>query len=392
MIKKFGQTDVFVNTVKTLPRFKFSIYNGEANYRGDFGNTVAKGYAALNDLNKATTEIANPNYYKYMIYDGYITTFGNVTADNISTARFGDIFQINYPISSSISTFFFPNINNAISYQYSNDDENRYRLNALKTTFNKYKIYSSLFNYSSSYFDCATSDIGLVNIPNLFYGQQINKGSVKLSIYSDGVLLCRAEDTGRNGELVQTTGSTTLNDKNVAGLVFYDEGLILLFSSAQLASYQEQFYSTPDNYPTTPDYPRWNTWGLPLNSEPGSVTKTSYDIEFEGINKIPQLLMFAHADVGELNNSNNKTFIQSGQTNTSYITSSNGVTENQEIQIKNIVKTPYISPVPTFHKETYISKILIYDDKKNVIGIAKLATPVRKTEDRSFTFKLKLNL
>ena len=41
---------------------------------------------------------------------------------------------------------------------------------------------------------------------------------------------------------------------------------------------------------------------------------------------------------------------------------------------------------------TYISKIAIYDEKKNVIGVAKLANPVRKTANREFTFKLKLDI
>ena len=42
-------------------------------------------------------------------------------------------------------------------------------------------------------------------------------------------------------------------------------------------------------------------------------------------------------------------------------------------------------------KQTYISQIGLYDDDRNLLGIAKLATPVKKTEDREFTFKLKLD-
>ena len=33
----------------------------------------------------------------------------------------------------------------------------------------------------------------------------------------------------------------------------------------------------------------------------------------------------------------------------------------------------------------------IVDENKNLIGIAKLATPVKKTEERDITFKLKLD-
>ena len=34
----------------------------------------------------------------------------------------------------------------------------------------------------------------------------------------------------------------------------------------------------------------------------------------------------------------------------------------------------------------------IYDKDKNLIGIAKMATPVRKTESDQYTFKLKLDI
>ena len=58
----------------------------------------------------------------------------------------------------------------------------------------------------------------------------------------------------------------------------------------------------------------------------------------------------------------------------------------------NVVPSDYTDVPPSMQKETYISKIALYDEHKNVIGYAKLATPVRKTEDREFIFKLKLDL
>jgi hypothetical protein len=50
-IRKFEQNDVFVSILKAKPHTKFSIFNGEINYRADFANTVEKGYAAVSDLN-----------------------------------------------------------------------------------------------------------------------------------------------------------------------------------------------------------------------------------------------------------------------------------------------------------------------------------------------------
>ena len=43
-------------------------------------------------------------------------------------------------------------------------------------------------------------------------------------------------------------------------------------------------------------------------------------------------------------------------------------------------------------RDSIISKVAIYDEKRNLIGVATLANPVRKTEDRQYTFKLKLDL
>jgi hypothetical protein len=45
----------------------------------------------------------------------------------------------------------------------------------------------------------------------------------------------------------------------------------------------------------------------------------------------------------------------------------------------------------SFVPQTYISKIGIYDQDKKLLGIAKLATPIKKTPSRSFTFRLKMD-
>jgi hypothetical protein len=56
------------------------------------------------------------------------------------------------------------------------------------------------------------------------------------------------------------------------------------------------------------------------------------------------------------------------------------------------VSASYNEPTASFQKITYISKVAIYDQYKNVIGIATVATPVKKTEERDLTFKLKLDI
>ena len=62
------------------------------------------------------------------------------------------------------------------------------------------------------------------------------------------------------------------------------------------------------------------------------------------------------------------------------------------MKIKNIVTSSYRDHTASFQPVTYISKVGIYDENKNLIAVASLANPVRKLEDRSYTFKLKLDI
>jgi hypothetical protein len=56
------------------------------------------------------------------------------------------------------------------------------------------------------------------------------------------------------------------------------------------------------------------------------------------------------------------------------------------------VSSSYNDPESYLEKTTFITKINIYDDSKNLIGVAKVAKPVKKTQDRDLTFKIKLDL
>ena len=102
------------------------------------------------------------------------------------------------------------------------------------------------------------------------------------------------------------------------------------------------------------------------------------------------MTVLLHAKRGELNNSNNPTFISYGS-NINPLTSSTTYYESNTLQPSNVVSSSYDTE-PYLEKTTFISSIKLYDENKNVIGIAKLAKPVRKTQERDLTFKLKLDL
>ena len=193
----------------------------------------------------------------------------------------------------------------------------------------------------------------------------------------------------------QSISPTNPNNGKVAGVVLYNEGFVALTGSWDLSSHQETYIVNGED-----ETPKWKYWGeyhrdpLDPNDVPDHAISSSWDIDFLGTNYIPTMTMLAHAKQGDLNYSNNPTFIDfedknDGEEETTL--SLNKFTEDKELHIANIVQSPYPNTSGSFEKTTYISKIGIYDENKNLIGIAKLATPVKKTESRQYTFKMKVD-
>ena len=272
-------------------------------------------------------------------------------------------------------------------------------------TLNYYKTMSPHYEFGEK----GTQALTLVSVPSIFYGSCIEKGTVQIDYYLSGELAGRLEDVNRNGELIQTgpEGSPGLGE--VAGVVLYNEGFLLLTGDWSLDDTVEERYNycpDPMNAAESPDNPRWIYWGTQgYNNEDGTsadpvglvppstaVTKSSYYLSMNGTNYIPTVTMLAHAKKGELNHSNNPTYLTSGQNDVMMLYSGGrSFVEKDDLEIKNTVYSPYADPDAEFKKQTWISKIGIYDENRNLIAIAKLARPILKTEDREFTFKLKLD-
>ena len=191
------------------------------------------------------------------------------------------------------------------------------------------------------------------------------------------------------GELIQTGPEGSTGSGSVAGVALYDEGFLLLTGSWDLDTTTRNYLNDPGNLVA----PSWLYFAVGANDTipAGTVPSSSYSLNMKGVNKIPNLTMFAHADKGEMNHSNNPTYIKFGQV-TSPSTGSYIFEEPTNLSIKNIVSSSYADPTGSFQKITYISKIGIYDEDKNLIGVATMATPVKKTQDRNLTFKLKLDI
>ena len=451
-IFKFANNDVFVNSVKSYPKCVFEIYQGAAYYNynlresGSFIsniNCTPPGYISLYEQNIDRTgssgmdqmlgvlpafEFAvkegidpqtlygpgalNPKTQPFIIKDGTRLGFTTVSTTYFNTGPVGQVMTETYPLSSSISQEYWaagtarrtPSVvaeaTTGDGYEVASSGTVSH-LYGLVNTLNYYQILSPHYAVSSSIVggpagrDLTASagagavPVNLISIPSIFYGQEMKKGTVDLRFYISGSLVGQLKDENRDGTLIQVGPSGSTYSGSVAGVVLYTEGFVLLTGSWSLDDAHSEIYAGSS------DNPRWVYFADTLT---GSSTyllsnspSSSYRLGFKGTEVTPTLTMFAHAQKNVLNHSNNPTF-------TTFVTSSvmssgsGGYYENNKLEIKNIVSSSYNDPTGSFQKTTYISQIVIYDDNQNVLGIAKLATPVRKVEDRDLTFKLKLDI
>jgi hypothetical protein len=239
----------------------------------------------------------------------------------------------------------------------------------------------------------------LISIPSIFYGSRIQPGSLSLKWYFTGSLIGELKDIKRNGELIQVNSSSALTEHggdysgSVAGVALYDEGFLVLTGAWALN--EEQIALVAGS--STGIYPRWIYFGAGANDGVSQGTtatnfySASFNLSFRGQTNTQVMTMFAHARKGQANYSNNPTYLKYGQDELK-VTSSMVYEENPNRLIANTVSSSYSDYSASFKREVYISRIGIYDESKNLIGVASLANPVRKEEDQDLTFKLRLDI
>ena len=405
---QFTDNDVFHAQIRAYPKVEFLIYSGTVFYNNkgaDKGESQANiGHVGLGGINlyelnvdrtlDSNHHLGSSNLIKPFLSKGAdLASFKTVAMETFDSAyAYGDKIWGKYPLTSSISVDqYFTRVTEGMIVE---DTEpaaaaiiwnQRRRLYALKATMAHYKTLNVDYGNTNYYSEPLT----LISIPSIFYGSSIRKGSVKLRYYTSGSLLSEVTDENFNGALVQNGhGAATNGSGSTAGMILYNEGFIIMTGSWSLdANHKERYDPSQSN-----DDARWKYFAATGSSAQTKVARSGFEISFEGTTYTPTMTMMAHAYKGQLNNSSNPTFIRGGQSGShSASFSSNFYSEKTKLGIKNIVSSSYDVPSASFAKETYISSIGIYDKDKNLIGMAKLANPVRKTEDRGFTFKMKLD-
>jgi hypothetical protein len=438
-LRKFDRNDIILNTMRTYPPVEFFIYDSNIYYNkqprqsGEFGQNVlgistasislyeynidrAGGTGVNTDETLETTGL-NPPIIPYITKDSARASFKTVGKTSYNNEfQWGDVLTATYPLSGTISREFIPN---PIQYYPSSGtlDGRAYdetagasrsdpaNCVAVEGQFNRHYValrnrleYHSRFNQnyaiSSSTWNKDTQQLNLISIPSIAYGTRIRPGTISLKWYVSGTLVGELQDLDQNGELVETTGSST---GSIGGVVLYEEGFLLLTGSWTMSD--ERFALRNDV--NTIDYARWIYFGAGANDGVNhtnvstaykhTFSSASFNISFEGQTDIQTYTFFAKARKGEVNYSNNPTFLEYGQEKI-FDTGSNKYVEKDTQRIKNTVSSSYLDYTPPFKRQVFVSRVAIYDNNKNLIGVTTLANPVLKQEDQDYTFKIKLDI
>ena len=411
--RKFGENDVFVNTMRANPQVNFAIVDSKFYYNNipeqsgaltDPLMVVGPGYVNLHEINVDRPSGSTGRFFKSVnlpdngrIY-GYITKQGSgFTWKTVSTAEYKDFeygttLTASYPQTASITRRYIPT-----PFTSTSSFDKRYT--GLRNKLDLYEMRSQYYKVSGTFGNKDSMPINLVSVPSIFYGTRIKPGTLSLKWYMTGTLIGELKDQNQNGELIQTGPYGSEGSGNVAGVVLYDEGFLLLTGSWSLNSSAIAMTSGS----TSRSDPSWLFYGAGANdgvtqvstSGAGVVTSSyvsaAFDMTFKGQTDTQVMTMFAHARRGEANYSNNPTFLEYGQEKL-FFTSSNIYEQTSSLKIKNTVSSSYGDYDEPFKKQVYISKIGIYDKNKNLIAVASLSNPILKKEDQDISFKMKLDV
>jgi len=329
--------------------------------------------------------------YPWISKDSAGATWKTISATAYATEyQYGSIVVGEYPLSGAIKREYIAGWDGStpITTGPSASFNGHYyslknRLNFYGTRNIHYKVSGSI---GSQAWNKDIQTLNTVAIPSIYFGSRIKPGTVSLKFFYGGSLQGELQDTRQNGELVQVSASGdayTGNNGKTAGVIMYDEGYIILTGSWALNG-----ESTPDTWLRYAHGATEGGGGTPVNA---LGINWSYGLSFKGHTETQVLTLFTHAKRGEANFSNNPTYLKYGQDKLK-VTSSQVYEENSQQLLANTVSSSYTGYDADFKRSVYISRVAVYDENKNIIGIATLANPVLKEEDQDYSIKLKLDI
>lgn len=440
-MKKFEKNDLFYNTIVGNPSYKVVFYNGnvtindqisEGNrttssvtfleknfvYTASMDEGFTKNNYIYKDFDISGTLSYNPQITRNFIYKGSSTAF------NEKYTLYSSVKKIS-ALQNIFSKYNLDNSNLKISEFLEN--------NGIPEGAKTIPTFSNITNLPPNtygpYYIVVKKSINLLEIPQAFYGIKVQPGTLNLKIYVTGSLIAEAGDIYKNSKIIQTSSSfdSTLVGNEI-GSILYDEGIIILTGSSQLANLTERyiqpvsssvFASNTFSNVAINDQLKWIHFGAHKVTTTNGATNTaivsaSFELNFKGSTQVNTLTMFCSADKNDFTWSNNRTYISGGQSNklvlgqtssitvgsttysagtSSYFIPSNGYYfENDQLLIKNTVSSSFSNFSAPYQPQVYISEVGIYNEEGELIAIGKLANPLKKMADRDYTIKLKLDM
>ena len=408
--KLFAENDIFFSRLKTHPERTFYIYNskvyidkqpnisGIEDAHGGTHKNVAPGFINLYELNinrsgSLVLPFLNKDGMNYDLRNNLSSFSFNRADGNVDTTA-GTI-QGKYPLSASITRMLLePGIIKTT----------KGIVNGHRRMYALYNVGKLKYSHQSKRFSFPKETLGapmnIIDIPSIFYGSSIKKGTMDVRYYISGTLIASALDERQNGELVGNYGVTS---GSVVGLIYYDEGIIAFPSaSTDGTHFTSSYFTSPDldvaspisydGNAGTPEPASWLYFGAGANdgiTHDSTIVSASYSINFSGTNYKNTLTLLCSANKGELNFSNNPTYVTDGSSN--FKASQYSYEESQQ-PIKNIASSSYVGQEDDFRKTTYLTKVGIYDKNDNLIMVAEMARPYKKEEENELLFKLKYDL
>lgn len=404
-LKKFGNEDLIYTTIVANPQYTFLVQSGSV-YRnneilpdGNFSNKInhiKNGEISFHEIN--VNRPSDSLVYGFISKDTSRYAFSTVSTSNFNDSsqfQFGNEIKQEYPLKAGLTRIWVPagaEFDTKTFDPYnppSQAGSNKKYIRALTNVINSRDHAGSPIEYG----DLGTKKVNMVCIPAIFYGSTVEKGSIELDYYITGSLAGKLIDKNKDGMLIQSTGAQS---GSVGGLVIYEQGIMLLTGSWDLS---EGDNTQAGTFGGGIDKPSWLAFGtgLPLvgaadalNPDPDEahVLKSTFSIKFRGTNRIPTITMITYANKGELNYSNNPTFLVKDDEPSRHNSASY---EQPKKTIKNITKSIYDHHSASYESTTFISKVGIYDENKNLIAIATLANPLKKTPSRDYMIKLRMD-
>ncbi len=376
MFFKFDDSDKLKNRIRCYPEVEFLIYSANVilNKRIDEGQNIHSGSYIRNEINidREINQRIQPYIYRDQYYDA-------IDGTSVYSTPLGEVINGTYLNRKSYQRYYITSSADPIAITV-----DRY--------FQLYKHrFSGVTDGSLANFDFNNEEFTVFMFDRDIFGQQIKPNTLEINRYENNELIYSLIDN--NGILGRYVDNVFIKQ----GYVLHKYGIVII----QYDLKQElNLYNTGDSI---------------------TVPNSAFRISFKGVNDVQNMTLFCKVDK-RLNNSNNPTYILKNQNIFLTQSSSDSFKENDKLLIKNLNNNKYIQKnvdyineslingnmeqsyydnitfntasieSEKFEKGVYINSINIYDKNKNLIAIANLANPLRKTENDSYIIKLSYDL